>query len=222
MHGWAGRPRGRPLTFPRPSFLMMQFARTMIDWTSMPPPRVTMLKDFPDKLEAARQALSQTRGGFGALSGPGYKPTASALPRERPWNAHECQQLDPRKASKKQLAVATPSPLKQLPHDWIPLNERPKFARDIADLQGRVAAQNVHRCDRRRKLQWNWKLSSTWQSMRLRLKEMTDRHEKPVMLALPRLFRATMEKKMNPTAKKTVTKKMRKRARLRQWWKRKA
>ncbi len=31
------------------------------------------------------------------------------------------------------------SPLKQLLHDWIPPNERPKFAQDIADLQGLTA-----------------------------------------------------------------------------------
>ncbi len=91
MRGWAGRPRGRPITFPRPSFPMTQFACTMSDWTSMAPPWATMPKDFPDRLEAARQALSQTRGGFGAPSGPGYEPTASALPREQPWNAPSYQ-----------------------------------------------------------------------------------------------------------------------------------
>ncbi len=85
-----------------------------------------------------------------------------------------------------------------------------------------MATQNIHRRNRRRELQWNWKLSGTWQSTRLCLKEMTDRHKKPVTLALPRLFRATMEEKMNPTAKKTVTNKTRKRVRLHQWWKQKA
>ncbi len=87
MHGWVGRPRGRLMTFPRPPFPMMQFARSMSDWTSMAPPWATMPKDFLDRLEAARQALSQTRGGFRAPSGPGYEPTASALPQEQLWNA---------------------------------------------------------------------------------------------------------------------------------------
>ncbi len=136
MRGWAGRARGRPLVFPRPPFPMMQFARSVSDWTSTPLPQAMMpLKDFAEKLEAARQALSQTRGGFGAPSRPAYQSTASAFPWDQPWNMPGYSQLDPRKDPKKKLAIKMPSPLKQLLHNWIPLHERPKFAQDIAALQ---------------------------------------------------------------------------------------
>ncbi len=88
MRGWAGRPRGRQPDFYRPPFVM-QFARTMSDWTSTPPPASMLAaKYFAERLEAARwldaerKAVSQTRGGFRALSGLGYKLTVSVLPVE--------------------------------------------------------------------------------------------------------------------------------------------
>ncbi len=140
MRGWAGRPRGRPLVFPRLTFPSTQFARSVSDWTSTQLPQAVMPpKDFAEKLEAARQALSQTRVGFGAPSGLAYEPTASAFPWDQPWNAPNYRQPDPRKESKKKPVAAMPSPLKQLPHDWIPPHERPKFAQDIVDLQGLTA-----------------------------------------------------------------------------------
>ncbi len=140
MHGWVGRPQGRPWVFPRPPFPMMQFARSMSNWTMTAPPWATMPpKDFAERLEAARQAVSQTQGGFGAPSRLAYKPTASALPQEQLWNAPSCKRPDPRKMLKKQPAAVMPSPLKQLPHDWILPQARPKFALDIADLQGPTA-----------------------------------------------------------------------------------
>ncbi len=91
-----------------------------------------------------------------------------------------------------------------------------------------MATQNAHRCDRRRELQWNWKLSSRWRSdvnRRLHLNKTNDKRRKLITLALQTLFRdrrMTTEKKMNLIAKKKVMMKMRERARLRQWWKRKA
>ncbi len=116
------------MTFSRPLFLM-QFTRTMSDWAMTAPPRAMMPKDFPDRFEAAKraQALSQTRGGFAAPSGLGYEPTASALPRNQTWNAPSYKRPeDPR--WKKKLDAVTPSLLKQLPHDYIPLDQRPGFA----------------------------------------------------------------------------------------------
>ncbi len=78
---WAGKPKGRPLTFSRLPF-PTQFTRTLSKWGMTAPPRAMMPKDWLDRWEAAKKvhALSQTRGGFAALSGPGFKPTASALP----------------------------------------------------------------------------------------------------------------------------------------------
>ncbi len=76
------------MTFPRPPFLM-QFVHSMSDWASMAPPRAMKPKDWESKWETAKQvqALLQTRGGFGVQSRPVYKSTASALPRDQPWNA---------------------------------------------------------------------------------------------------------------------------------------
>ncbi len=115
----------------------MQFVRSMSDWASMAPPWATMPKDWESKWEATKQvhALSQTRGGFGAPSGPGYKSTASVLLWEQPWNAPDYKRPDPRKAQKKKPAAVMLSPLKQLPSDHIPLHELPSFVHSIADLQ---------------------------------------------------------------------------------------
>ncbi len=141
MHGWAGRPRGQQLNFPRPPFLT-QFTCTMSDWMSTPPlPSMLPPRDFAGKLEAARWAVSQTRGGFRAPSGPGYKPMASALPKDQAWHAPGYNRTDPRKASKKPPGVVTLSPLKQLLSDHIPPNELPSFMCTITDLQEPTAGE---------------------------------------------------------------------------------
>ncbi len=74
--------------FPRLPF-PTQFMCTMSDWAMTAPLRATTPRDWPDQWEAAKQAhaLSQTRGGFAALSRLGFKLTASALPQDQPWNA---------------------------------------------------------------------------------------------------------------------------------------
>ncbi len=52
--GWAGGARGRPLTFAQRQTLPTQFARTMSDWASTPPPASKLPpEDFAEKLEAS-------------------------------------------------------------------------------------------------------------------------------------------------------------------------
>ncbi len=135
---WAGRPRGCLLTFSRPPFPMTQFARMMSDWGTTAPLQAMRPASWMQQWEAVKRAVSQTRGGFAAPSGPGYKLTASALPRDQPWNAPGYKRPeDPRQ--KKKPAIVMPSPLKKLPDDYIPPHKRPDFAQDIADLQEPIA-----------------------------------------------------------------------------------
>ncbi len=91
--------------------------------------------NWPQQWEAAKHAhaFSQARGGFLALNGPGFKPTASALLQNQPWNEPGYQRpKDPRKKK----AAVMPSPLKNLPKGYIPPEQRPKIGQAIAKLQG--------------------------------------------------------------------------------------
>ncbi len=113
----------------------MMLTRTLSEWGMTAPPRPTMPGNWPQASEAAKraQALSQTRGGFAAPSGPGFKSTASVLLQNQPWNEPGYQRpQDPRK---KKSATVTPSPLKKLPKDYIPPEQRPEIGQAIAELQ---------------------------------------------------------------------------------------
>ncbi len=63
--------------------------------------------------------------------------SASALPKNQPWNVPSYKrQEDPRKATKKPPGIKTPPQLKKRLVDYIPINERPIFAQEIAALHG--------------------------------------------------------------------------------------
>ncbi len=97
-----------------------------------------MLGNWPRVFAEAQQcaqALSQTRGGFGSLSGLGFKLTASALLQSQPWNEPGYQR--PKDPRKKPVTV-TPLPLKKLPKGYILLEQRSEIGQAIAKLQGPI------------------------------------------------------------------------------------
>ncbi len=79
---WARKPAFvHPQTFSRPLFVM-SFTCTLNEWGTTRPLR--QVTDMWAAMQAVR-ITSQVRGGFGSPSGPGYRPTVSALPEIQPW-----------------------------------------------------------------------------------------------------------------------------------------